>query len=198
MKLYAELPTHRVRQAAADLVLICWVAAAVWCGRLIHGRLVESADAARSLQHGGHDVATNMTEAGKRLSRIPLIGDKVRAPFDKAAAAGREIGGAGKDAVTGLDDLGLLLGVLTSGLLILTACVVWGSCRLPRLRRMTRAARLRPHPGGRRALALQAMADGHVVDPSASSLDDPATVHALADAHLAALGLRPVRPVPDS
>ncbi len=197
MTLYAELPARRIRQVAADLALICCVAAAIWCGRLIHARLVESAEGARSLQHGGHDVATNMTEAGKRLSHIPLIGDTVRAPFDKAAAAGREMGDAGQDIITGLDRLGLLLGILTSGLLILTVCVLWASLRVPHLRRMTRAAHLRSQAAGHTALALQALADGHVAGSPASvpaALEDPDTVRALADARLADLGLRPATP----
>lgn len=219
MKPYAEVPARLARQVVADLLLLVWVAVAVLCGRAVHAQAVASADGAAQLQQGGRSVSTHMKHAGDQLSKIPLVGDDIRTPFDKASHAGDQIAQAGADIVTGLDDLGTMLGLLVAGLLTLTGLVVWGAGRLPWIRRATRAARLRRHPAGTQALALQALAEGEVPPAARPTLapaeeiepshDRPATgaapeqaglflpqgaeaTRALADARLRTLGLRPL------
>ncbi len=199
MKLYAELAGPRRAQAVADIALACWIAASVIGGRAIHGAAVSGSEGAVQLQHAGTTMSTNMGEAGRRLSKIPLVGDKVRDPFDRAARAGDQIADAGHGIVTGMDGLGMLLGFLTAGLLILAGTVLWGTYRLPRARRMSSATRLRSAPGGFRALALQALADpsreGPAIPPDTqlpALFGDDELVRELAHARLRSLGLKPI------
>lgn len=201
MKLYADTPARRTTQVMIDVLLLSWCALAVWLGTLVHQRALVAQSGAQKLEAGSTSLSQNMTSAADAVASIPLVGDAVRQPFDRAAATGRDMAGSGHDLATGLGRFAVLLGVLTALLPIVMALLPWCLTRLRFALAAGRLARLRAMPGGMRLLALEALTAARPrdlarlgPDPArAWQEDDPATTRALADLVLRTYGLRAAR-----
>lgn len=202
MKLYAERPVRLVPQLIFDAVIAAWLI--FWWN--IANRVNDTTDAstvgANKLETSASSLAGNLTEAGQRLRKVPLVGDTLQSPFDKSASAAKQISAAGRDMSTGIDDLGDLLGFLTAAAPYLFALLLWGVVRGPYLHKASQAAKLRKTTAGMDVLALRALQHRSAAElfavsagPAASwRTGDEETTRALAELHLRKLGLREPRP----
>lgn len=157
MTLYADRPARRIRQVLADLLVVVWVVAWVAIGREIHDRSRTQGQGASQLEKAGDDVRTSMSDAGQRLRKVPLVGDTLQEPFDKASGAGRYVALAGRDIQLGTDQLGQLLGLLTAALPILLVVAFWAQARA-RYARRVRLARAVEGYDGEQAQLMKVMA----------------------------------------
>lgn len=199
MKLYADAPARRARQLVADLLVLLWVLAWVQVGRAVHDTTMALAAPGRRLDDAGTGMAGNLDDAGGRLGDVPLVGDEVAAPFERAAEASRGVASAGREMVAVVEDLALWLGVVTALVPVLLVLLVHLPLRWRFARRATAGARLAGSGRDLDLFALRALATQplHVLarvadDPAGAwRAGDPAVVARLADLELRAAGLRP-------
>ncbi|MEU8899045.1 hypothetical protein [Nocardia sp. NPDC048505] len=198
MKIYADRSWVAVRQIVTDLLVVGWVYASVRVAMWIHDLVQKLAVPGQKLESAGNGMADNLGTVGDKVDRVPVVGDDLTTPFDKAAAAARSIAEAGQDQQGLVDDLALAMAI---GFLIFPlglVLFVWLPRRVRWMRRARAAARLRADPAGRDLLALRALANQPLralnrVDPEvvdAWRRGDDATVRALAALELRGLGLR--------
>lgn len=157
MQLYADLPARRWRQVIADFLVIAWVILWIQVGQRIHARAVTQGQSGEKLESGGREFSGSMTDAGSRLRRVPMVGDELQSPFDRAAKTGTSISEAGRDIQLGADQLGTLLGVLTAALPIALVLALWGQARL-RYARQVRLSRAMEGYGGADADVVRRLA----------------------------------------
>ena len=199
MKLYADLPARRTAQVAADLLMLGWVALWVWVGRAVHRATLLLADPGHRLEGAGRGFREKLTGAGDRVDDLPILDDRVAAPFRDAAEAGTSIEGAGADLVTAVESLATALGWVTALTPVLIVGALWLALRLIFVRRATAAQSLVDSVDDLDLFALRALA--HQPLPRLARIsDDPAgawrrgdreIVERLAHLELAASGLRP-------
>lgn len=152
---YADLPARRLRQVIGDALVVLWVVGWVFVGREIHDRATSQGQGAQQLERAGGDFAESMSDAGGKLGKVPVIGEDIQQPFDKASAAGSDVARAGNDIQIGADQLGQLLGVLSAALAIGLVLVVWGQTRW-RYAHKVRAARALEGVEGAQVKAVRA------------------------------------------
>jgi hypothetical protein len=201
MKLYADLGARRAAQVTGDLLLVVWSAAWVLFGRAVHDSVVALGAVGRRLEDGASSLADNLGEAGRQAAGVPLVGDELRSPFDRAAGAARAVADAGQAQQEVVADLGLLLGVATALVPIALVVLVWVPRRVAFARR---AGATRRHLDAAEDLDLFALRaiTGQPMHRLARVSHDPvgawrrrerAVVLQLADLELRDMGLR----VPD-
>jgi hypothetical protein len=130
---------------------------------------------------------------------VPLVGDRLSEPFQRAGSAGTTIEQAGTDLVAAVDHLALLLGWVTALVPIVLVLLVWGLLRLRFVRRATAAQRFIDSSADLDLFALRAMAHQpmHRIarisdDPTGAwRVRDHEVVQALALLELRDSGLRP-------
>jgi hypothetical protein len=196
---YAETPTRRSRQIAADVVAALALLCCLWIGSSVHDLTDNLAAPGRSLEAGGASLAQRMTDAGNAVSDAPFIGDSLRQPFDQASSAGRSIEQAGAKQQQVVHTLALTLGWVTGGVPGLAVLALWLPKRLRFARRAAHAQRLVGGGAGLDVFALRALARQPIAELSRLSSDpaagwrnrDPAMIEALAALELRHLGLRP-------
>jgi hypothetical protein len=201
VKLYADTPGAALRQLITDLLVVAWiyawVRAAMWLQDLVQKLAVPGA----KLEGAGGGLADNLAEAGGKVGRVPLVGDELTAPFNRAAEAARAVADAGRDQQELVGDLAL---ALAAALLVFPVGLVlfgWLPLRVRWMRRASAAAALRAEPAGRDLLALRALAGQPLrrlarIDPHVAAkwrAEDPSTLDALAALELRSLGLKPPR-----
>ena len=201
MKLYADLPSTRVRQVVTDLAAVAWVylwiRLGIWLDHLV-GRL---AAPGRTVERAGTGLADNLAGAGSRIDRVPGVGGTLAKPFNQAADAARALAGAGREQQQVVHDLALALAVALVAVPLGLVVFGWLPLRLRWMRRSGAAAALRAAPAGRDLLALRALATQPLrrlaaLDPEIAAAwrrGDPEAVDALAALQLRRLGLRPLR-----
>ena len=199
MKLYADLPARRTAQVIADLAMLGWVWLWVWAATKVHAVTMELTEPGRRLAGAGSGFRDKMTSAGDRVDDLPLVEDRVAAPFREAAGAGTDIERAGTDLVTAVERLSLALALVTALVPILLALLWWGLTRYRFVRTATAAQRLIDADADLDLFALRAMANQPMTRLAAVS-PDPAgawrrgeidIVRALALLELRDAGLRP-------
>lgn len=196
---YAETPTRRTRQIAADVIAALALLCCYWIGSSVYNLTGDLAAPGRSLESGGAVLAQRMTDAGNAVSNAPFIGDSLRQPFDQASGAGRSIEQAGVKQQEVVHSLAVTLGWVTGGVPALVVLALWLPKRLRFARRAAQAQRLVGGGAGLdlfafRALARQPLAELARLnsDPTAGWRNrDPAVIEALAALELRHLGLRP-------
>lgn len=180
-----------------DLLVAAWIVLWVWAGVQVH-------DATLGLAAPGERVATSATslsasfeDAGGFLGQVPLVGDGVRAPFEKAAAASDQLAAAGTAEAQAARRLAWWLGVVVTAVPILYVLARWLPGRWCYAREAGAGARLLaegPHLEifAWRALAHAPLSRLVTVGPDpvgALRGGDPGTVRRLADLELERLGL---------
>lgn len=196
MKLYADLHARRVRQTVFDAAVAVWLVVWIQLAMKVNSTTDSARGGADRLQTGAASLSGNLTTAGGRLEKVPLVGDTLREPFTKAAGSATDVSSAGQQLSTGIDRLGDLLGFLTALAPVLFALLLWGVVRLRYARRAGAAARLRD-TGGDDLLALRALTTAsptqiRAVDEEATAkwrAGDEDVTRALAGLHLRSLGL---------
>ncbi|MGC5052768.1 hypothetical protein ACLQ2S_15085 [Micromonospora sp. DT48] len=202
MKIYADRFPTALRQLLTDLLVVVWVYAAIRGALWLHDLVQKLAVPGQKLEGAGGGLADNLAEAGGKVGRVPLVGDELTAPFERAASAARSLAEAGRDQQELVDQLALALAV---GLLIVPLALVvfgWLPLRIRWIRRAGSAAALATAPAGRDLLALRALAGQPLRELTRISPDvaeawrqgDEATVDALAALELRRLGLRSPNP----
>ena len=138
-RLYADLPVRRAWQLTADILVLTWVVAWLYAGRLVRDTVWQLLGPAQQVQDAGTRFGATMTEAGDQLARVPLVGDTVRRPFDAVAGSGADLADAGREVGETVERLGWLLGVLTALVPILVVGLIWALLRMRFVLRATAA-----------------------------------------------------------
>ena len=199
MKLYADLPGRRAIQLAADLLVVAWVALWAHLGRVVHDAVLQLAAPARRLESAGAGFGRSMDDASRTLRGVPVVGDQLHAPFDRAAATGTGIAGAGRDLAAAAEHLALVLGWATALVPIILVAGTWFVWRLRFARHATAAQRLVDGDADVDLFALRAMSRQPLPRLARVSNDpvgawragDRPVVRALAAMELKEAGLRP-------
>ncbi|SCL67916.1 hypothetical protein GA0070606_4666 [Micromonospora citrea] len=198
VKIYADRFPTAVRQLITDLLVVVWVYAAVRGALWLHDLVQKLAVPGQKLEGAGGGLADNLAEAGGKVGRVPLVGDELTAPFQRAAGAARSLAEAGRDQQELVDQLALALAVAVLVFPLGLVLFGWLPLRVRWVRRASSAARLAGAPAGRDLLALRALATQPLgrltrIAPDVAEAwrrGDDATVDALAALELRQLGLR--------
>lgn len=201
MKIYADRPPTAARQLCADLLVVAWVYLAVRGALWLHDLVQKLGVPGQKLEGAGSGLADNLADASRKIGRVPLVGDELTTPFERAAGAARSMAEAGRDQQELVDQLALALAVAVLVFPLGIVLFGWLPLRLRWMRRAGAAAALRSAPAGRDLLALRALAGQPLgrltrLGPDVAEgwrRGDDATVDALAALELRELGLRPGR-----
>ncbi|MEO3744864.1 hypothetical protein [Plantactinospora sp. B5E13] len=199
MRIYADRVPTAARQLLTDLLVVVWVYLWIRAAMWLHDLVQRLAVPGQKLEGAGGGLADNLADAGGKVGRVPVVGDELTAPFERAADAARAMADAGRDQQELVGDLALALSL---ALLVFPLGLVlfgWLPLRLRWMRRAAAARALRSAPAGRDLLALRALATQPLgrltrIDPDVAQAwrrGDDATVEALAALELRTLGLRP-------
>jgi hypothetical protein len=199
MKIYSDLPARRSRQVTADACVLLWVVLWVWVGTRVHDATLALAAPGHRLEDAGTGFTSVMNGAGDSVDNLPLLDDRVAGPFRSAAGAGVDIAGAGRDLVTAVERMALLLGLTTAAFPILIVALFWLWLRVRFVRRATAAQQFVDAEPDLDLFALRAMATQpfprlaavHADPAGAWRRKDPDVVRALAVLELRECGLRP-------
>src|SRR4051794_19167275 len=203
MRLYAQRPDLRLRQALGDTGVLAWIVLWVLVARVVHRAVLVLAEPGQAVEDLGGSVARNMASAAETADRVPVAGDALAKPFQALGDAGDSVSGAGQQAQDAVGTLAFWLAVvlvlLPVGWLLLR--------RLPSRWRYAReagaAARLLRGTPDLELLAARALATAPL--PRLAALPagtgaawragDPETVRELAGIELARLGLQLPEPL---
>lgn len=198
MRLYADLPQHRTRQIASDLLMLGWVFAWLLAGRAVQEATLSLAAPGLALEDAGGEFRDRMVGAGALVDDLPVIQDRLAAPFQQASGVGTDIAAAGTSLVAAAERVALVAGLATAIAPILVVGAIWLFLRLRWVRRATAAARFLDSGAELDLFALRAMAHQSIAtlalvdhDPAGAwRRGDRAVVSALAALELADVGLR--------
>jgi hypothetical protein len=200
---YADIPTRRIAQIVADLLVLAWAALWVWIAVIVHGVIVQLAGLGYAVQGRATDVANGLSAAGEGASRVPLVGDDLSRPLAKAGQAATNVAGTGRQAGELITWLSWPMAVAVISAPVLFVCGTWVILRLRYAYRAGAVAALAAVPAGQRLLALRALSTRSLprllrvhADPLTAWVQgDPVVVAGLARLELSRLGVRP-RPLP--
>lgn len=198
MKIYADRFPTAVRQLLTDLLVVAWVYLWIRVAMWLYDLVQKLAVPGQKLENAGGGLADNLADAGGKVGRVPVVGDELTQPFERAAAAARSVAEAGRDQQELIGDLALALSLLALAVPLGLVLFGWLPLRLRWMRRAGAAARLRSAPGGRDLLALRALARQPLSRLTRIDADvaqawrrgDERAVAALAELELRGLGLR--------
>jgi hypothetical protein len=198
MRLYAQHPVLRARQAAADLGMLAWIVLWVVVARVVHRAVLVLAEPGRAVEDLGASVAGNMNSAAEAAGDVPLVGDELAAPFEALSEASGAVRGAGQSAQDAVATLAFVLAVVLIVLPVGWLLLKWLPWRLRYAREAGAAQNLLAGAPDLEVLAARAMATAPL--PRLAALPagtgagwrrgDPAALRALAGLELARLGLR--------
>ncbi|TDC29906.1 hypothetical protein [Micromonospora sp. KC213] len=198
MKIYADRYPVFLRQLLTDLLVVVWVYAAIRFARWLHDLVQQLAVPGEKLEGASGGLADNLAEAGGKVGRVPLVGDELTGPFERAAGAARAMAEAGRDQQELVGQLALALSLAVLVFPLGLVLFGWLPLRLRWMRRATSAKALAAAPAGRDLLALRALTGQPLgrltrIAPDVAGAwrrGDDATVDALAALELRRLGLR--------
>lgn len=199
MKLYADTSARRLRQLVADLLLVTWLVAWVWIGLVVHDGTMALAAPGRQTDESASAMAGQLRDAGGRLDDVPLIGDEVATPFDKAADASEGLAAAGRSTVDAVEKLAFVLGLSIALIPILVVSAFYLPPRLRFIREATAGARFIDSVDDLDLFALRALTNQPMRVLAKVSADpagdwrrrDPEMVRRLAELELKDVGLKP-------
>lgn len=195
MRLYADSPTVRARQVAADLGMAAWLVLWVLVARTVHGAVLVLAEPGRAVEDLGTSVADNMSSAARAAEDVPLVGDELAAPLEALGSAGGSVGGAGQAAQDAVGTLATVLAVVLVVLPVGWALLRWLPWRLGWSRAAGAARQLAaadPDVLAARALATAPLSRLAALPPGTADAwraGDPVATQALAAVELERLGL---------
>ena len=201
MRPYARSPWRALRQVCADLLAVALVVLAGRFAAAVHDATLRLAEPGRRLAATGSDLGTNLRQAADRVGALPLVGDDVRGPLDRAGQAAASLVRVGQEQQAAVGQLADLLAVLVVAFPVLLLLVTWLPLRLRFARRAGAAQRFLDSGADLDLFALRAMANQpmHVLarisdDPvGAWRRGDAPVVRRLAELELRSVGLRPPR-----
>ncbi|WP_107705437.1 hypothetical protein [Nocardioides allogilvus] len=201
MKVYADAPGRRTRQLLVDLLLIAWLVMWAWIGLVVHDGTMALAAPGRQTDASASAMAGQLRDAGGRLDDVPLVGEEVATPFDRAADASDGLAAAGRSSVAAVEKLALVLGFAIALIPMLVVLAFYVPGRLRFVREATAGARFIDSVDDLDLFALRALSNqpmrvlAKVSDDPAGDWRrrDPDVVRRLAELELADVGLRPRR-----
>jgi hypothetical protein len=201
MKLYADTSVRRTVQIVGDLTLVLWVWLWVVVSHRVHDATLGLATPGRKIDGSATDLAERLRDAGRTVSKVPLVGDDVRGPFDGAGDAASGLAGAGRQQVAAVGTLADWLGFAVAVIPILLFVLFYLPPRIRFVRRATAGQRYLDAGADLDLFALRAMAHQplHVLaridaDPAGAWRRGETTViDELARLELRSVGLRPPR-----
>ncbi|WP_104106515.1 hypothetical protein [Nocardioides sp. 616] len=199
MKIYADTAGRRTRQLVGDLLVLGWFLTWVWVGMAVHDGTMALAEPGRQTAESASGIASGLRDAGGRLDDIPLVGDEVADPFDRAAAASDDLAGAGRSTVSAVERLAFWLGLSLAAIPILVVAAFYLPLRWRFVREATAGARFIDSGYDLDLFALRALARqpmhvlGRISDDPAGAWrrNEPEVVRRLAELELRDTGLRP-------
>ncbi len=134
MKFYSDLPSHRLAQVVADVLVVLWIASWIWIGHAVHDATLHLAEPGLRTASAATSLAGGLGDAGAYLNDVPLVGDGISSPFDRAAEASNSLASAGRSEVAAVQDLARWLGISIAliPILIVVSRVVPGRWRFAR------------------------------------------------------------------
>lgn len=195
MRVYADVPLVRFRQALLDLLAVAWIFLWVRVGLRINELVNRLQAPGRSLEGAGDALADRAGDLGEGVAEVPVIGGALRAPFRAISDGGVLLQEAGAAQQSAVQTLALWLAVTIAGLPILWAVVSYLPPRLRWIREASAASRLRAADPDLALFALRALTNQPVA-ALASVSADPVSAYrrgeyaALAGLELRSLGLR--------
>lgn len=201
MQLYADRSARRLVQVLTDLAVVLWLVAWAWVGLTVHDATLELAAPGLQLERSADGLASGLRDAGTALDDVPLVGDQVSSPFDRAAGGADALAAAGRAEVAAVGRLADWLGLAVALVPILVALALHVPRRVRFVREATAGARFVDAGADLDLFALRALAHQPLTMLARIS-DDPAgawrrrepdAVVRLADLQLRATGLRPRR-----
>lgn len=198
MKLYADTHGRRLAQISADLLFVAWLVLWVWIGQQVHDVTLELTGPGVRLEESAGGMASGLRDAGATLDDVPLVGDEVASPFDRAAGGADEIAAAGRAQVSAVESIAWWLRLVVIAMPVLIAAAVHLPRRIRFVRRATAGARFVESADDLDLFALRALAHQPLTVLARVS-DDPAgdwrraepdVVRRLAEIELRESGLR--------
>lgn len=206
MLLYANTTGRRTFQLVVDLLFVAWLVMWVWIGLVVHDGTMALAAPGRQTDQSASAMAGELRNAGGRLDDVPIIGDEVATPFDKAADASDGLAAAGRSSVEAVEKLAVVLAfsIALMPILVVTAFYLPGRVRF--VREATAGARFIDSADDLDLFALRALTHqpmrvlARVSDDPAGDWRrrDPVVVRRLAELELKDVGLRPPQGLPVS
>jgi hypothetical protein len=195
---YAQNPAVRLRQVAADVGMLAWIVVWVLVARTVHAAVLVLAEPGRAVEDLGRSVAGNMDSAAEAAGRVPVVGDRLAAPFGALADAGGSVSGAGQAAQDAVGTLATVLAVVLVVLPVGWLMVRWLPSRLRYAREAGAARALLAGTPDLELLAARALATAPLPllvglpegTGAAWRAGDPGAVRDLAALELGRLGLR--------
>ena len=200
--MYADRLPTAVRQLLTDLLVVFWVYAWIRAGIWINDMVEKLGVPGQKLQEAGTGIAGNMSEIGGKVGRVPLVGDDLTGPFNKAADAANSLAEAGRQQQEVVDNLALTMALLIIAVPLALVLFLWLPLRLRWMRRAAVASKVRNEPAGQDLLALRALATRPLNELAKLGPDiaqswrngDAEAVQSLAALELKDLGLKPAKP----
>jgi hypothetical protein len=172
MKLYAELPTQRTRQALFDVVVLLWCAVWIRIGMYLSDLVDKLSAAGRLLVDAGQDLEGNASSVQGAVVRVPVLGSFLKERFDGLVGVGRSLQESGMSQLKAVETLSLWVGIVAALLPILLALTVWLWRRAAWIRDASAAARLRDDPENLHLFALRAISNRPLTDLRSKSARD--------------------------
>src|SRR6478672_3124676 len=199
MKVYADGSVRRTRQMLGDVLLVLWVVLWLKLAFVVHDATLALATPGRKIEAAGGGLAAKLRDAGSAVGDVPLVGDRVRSPFDGAGRAADQIADAGASQVAAVQHLAYWLGITVGALPILLVVLVYLPLRWRFVREASAGQRFIDASADLDLFALRAMSNQplHRIarispDPVRAWRDgDPDVVRALAVLELKDSGLTP-------
>lgn len=173
MKLYADAPARRLGQVLSDVALVLWVVACGWAGLAVHDATLVLTGPGEQLERSATGMASGLRDAGGALDDLPLVGDAVSSPFDRAAGGADDLRDAGRATVEAVEQLADVLGLVVAVLPVLVALAIHLPRRLRFVREATAGARFLDSGDDLDLFALRALAHQPLSELARVS-DDPA------------------------
>jgi hypothetical protein len=199
MRFYADTSVRRTAQIAGDLGVVLWVWFWIEIAHQVHDATLKLATPGHKIDSSATDLAGRLRDAGRSVAGVPLVGDSVRAPFDRAGGAASGLADAGQQQVAAVGSLAHWLGLAVALIPILVLMWVYLPPRIRFVRRATAGQRYLDSGADLDLFALRAMAHQplHVLagidtDPAGAwRRGDREVVGRLARLELRSVGLRP-------
>jgi hypothetical protein len=146
----------------------------------------------------GGQLTDGLRRAGEQLGEVPLVGERVRSPFDQLATSAQPLQQAGADLVAGVERLALVSAIVAGVLPFLVVGIIWFVGRWRFVRTATASAAFLDDDADLTLLALRALTRQPLDRLARLSSDpvgawragDPEVIEALASLELAEQGLR--------
>lgn len=159
MKLYADTPALRAKQVLGDGLAVAWTALWVLVGRFVHSMIGALAGPVGSFRSAGENLSSTMRSGAEAVRDVPLVGDKLVAPFDGAAGTGDGLVHSSDQLVSRINDVATWTGILTAAVPIALGLLWWFGKRLTFVRTASMTQRFIDADADLDLFALRAMAN---------------------------------------